>query len=77
LKAWHVGGKSYIDIDDAVEAVVCLVGDRERAIYASTHDKAHEMIYKEARVDLLHMEEGDTHDFMGALITVENIDFGF
>jgi hypothetical protein len=77
LKAWHVGGKSYIDIDDAVEVVVSLVGDHERAIYESTHKDANEMIFKEARADLLHMVEGDTHDFMGILITVENIPFGF
>ncbi len=77
MKAWHIGGKSYIDIDDAVHAVVSLVGNRERAIYASTHKDADVMIFKEARVDLLHMDEGVTHDFMGVIVTIENIPFGF
>ena len=77
LKAWRIGGRPYIDIDDAVEAVVSLVGDRERAIYESTHKDGHVMIFKEARVDMLHMDEGGTHDFMGVIITIENIPFGF
>jgi hypothetical protein len=77
LKAWHIGGKSYIDIDDAVEAVVSLVGNRERAIYESTHKDAHVMIFKEARIDLLRMVDGDIHDFMGVIITIENVPLGF
>ena len=77
MKAWRIGGRAYIDIDDAVEAVVSLVGERERAIYESTHKDGHVMIYKEARVALLHMVQGDMHDFMGVLITIEKIPFGF
>jgi hypothetical protein len=77
LKAWRIGGRPYIDIDDAVEAVVSLVGERERAIYESTHKDGHVMIFKEARVDLLHMVEGDMHDFMGVIVTIENGPFGF
>lgn len=73
MKAWYVGGKAYIDIDDAVEVVVNLVGDREMAIYKSAHDDSHVMIFKEARADLQHMSEGDVHDFMGVLITAGNI----
>jgi len=73
LKVWNVGGKAYIDIDDAVEAVVGLVGDREKAIYKSNRDDWEVMIYKEARADLKHMKEGDEHDFMGVLITIGNM----
>jgi len=77
LKVWNVGGKPYIDIDDAVEVVVGLVGDRELEIYKTNRDDWKVMIYKEARVDLMHMEEGDVHDFMGVLITIGNIPFDF
>ncbi len=77
MKVWYVGGQAYIDIDDAVEATVSLVGDREMAIYKSTHDDAHIMIFKEARADLQHLDEGYTHDFMGVIITVGNINFDF
>ncbi len=73
FKVWYIGSKAYIDIDDAVEAVVTLVGDRERASCKSVHDDAHVMIFKEARADLQHMDEGDTRDFMGVLVTVGNI----
>jgi len=73
LKVWNVGGKAYIDIDDAVEAVVGLVGDREMAIYKANRDDWKVMIYKEARSDLKHMKEGDEHDFMGVLITIGNL----
>ena len=41
MKVWYVGGQAYIDIDDAVEATVSLVGDREMAIYKSTHVTTH------------------------------------
>jgi len=75
LKIWNVGGKSYIDIDDAVEAVVGLVGDREMALYKANRDNWKVMIYKEARVDLKHMEEGDELDFMGVRITIGNMPF--
>jgi len=70
LKVWNVGGKAYIDIDDAVEAVVRLVGDREMALYKTNHDDWKVMIYKDARADLNHMKEGYEHDFMGVLITI-------
>ena len=75
MKVWYVGGQAYIDIDDAVEVTVSLVGDREMAIYKSTHDDAHSMIYKEARLELQHMDKGDELDFMGVMITVGNINF--
>ena len=73
MKVWNVGGKAYIDIDDAVEAVVGLVGDREMAIYKTNRDDWNAMIYKEARADLKHMKEGDVHDFMGVLISTGNL----
>ena len=73
MKVWNVGGKAYIDIDDAVEAVVGLVGDREMAIYKTNRDDWEVMICKEARADLKHMEEGDKHNFMGVLITIGNV----
>jgi hypothetical protein len=73
LKVWNIGGKAYIDIDDAVEIVVGLVGDREMTTYKTAHDDWETMIYKEARADLKHMQAGDEHDFMGVLITVGNM----
>jgi hypothetical protein len=73
LKVWYVGGEAYNNIDDAVEAVVGLVGDREMALYIIARDDWETMIYKEARVVLKHMEEGDVHDFMGVLITIGNM----
>ena len=75
LKVWHVGGKAFIDIDDAVEMVVGLVGDRALAIYKTNRDNWKVMIYKEARAALKHMEEGEVHDFMGVLITLGNMSF--
>ncbi len=69
MRAWYVGGQAYIDIDDAVEAVVRLVEDREMAIYTSTHGGRHAMIFQEARAVLQYMSDGDVHDFMGVLIT--------
>ena len=57
MGVWNVGGKAYIDIDDAVEAVVGLVGDREMNIYKTNRDDRKVMIYKEARLDLKHVEE--------------------
>ena len=73
MKVWNVGGKAYIDIDDAVEAVVGLVGDRQMAIYKTNRDNSKVMIFKEARANLKHMKEGDEHDFMGVLITTGNM----
>ena len=73
MKVWNVGGKAYINIDDAVEVVVGLVGDREKAIYKTNRDDWEVMIYKEAQADLKHMQEVDEHDFMGVLVTVDNI----
>jgi hypothetical protein len=70
LNVWYVGGKAYIDIDDAVEVVVGLVGEREMAIYKINRDDWEVMIYKEARTDLMHMEQGDELDFMGVPITI-------
>ena len=75
LKVWHVGGKAFIDIDDAVEMVVVLVGEHALPIYKTNRDNWNVMIYKEARAALKHMEEGDTHDFMGVLITIGNMSF--
>jgi len=75
LKVWNVGGKAFIDIDDAVEVVVGLVGDRELEIYKTNRDNWKVMIYKEARAALKHMKDGDVHDFMGVLITIGNLSF--
>jgi hypothetical protein len=75
FKVWYVGGKAYIDIDDAVEAVLSLVGEREMAIYKSACDDAHVKIFKEARLSLQHMSEGDEEDFMGVFITAGTISF--
>jgi predicted oxidoreductase len=77
LKAWYVGGKPYIDIDDAALTVVSLVGDREREIYNSTHDDPQVRILKEARLALQDMCDGDVHDFMGVIVTIENLPWGF
>ena len=77
LKVWYVGGKAYIDIDDAVELVVGLVGDREREIYKTNRDNWEVMMYKEARAALKHMKEGEVHDFMGVLITIGNLSLDF
>jgi hypothetical protein len=73
MKVWYIGRETYFDIDDAVEAVVSLVGDREREIHKFTHADSDIMIFKEARATLQHMCEGDVHDFMGVLITTGNI----
>jgi hypothetical protein len=75
LNAWYVNGNAYMYIDDAVKAVVSLIGERELAIYGSEHVNANVMLSKEARAVLLDMAEGDVHDFMGVLITIENIPF--
>jgi hypothetical protein len=77
LKVWYTGGKAYIDIDDAVEVVVGSVGDRELEIYKTNRDDWEAMIYKETRVDLMHMQEGDLRDFMDLMITVRNLSIGF
>lgn len=77
MKAWYVGGTPYIDIDDAALVVVSSVGERERAIYESSHDDPQVRILKEARADLQHMSEGDVHDFMGVIITIGSVPFGF
>ena len=70
MKVWNVGGNAYINIDDAVEVVVGLVGDEEMEIYKTNRDDWKAMIYKEARAALKHMQEGDTEDFMGVIITI-------
>ena len=77
LKVWNVGGKAFIDIDDAVETVVGLVGDRALAIYKTNRDNWDEMICKEAQEALKHMEDGDVLDFMGVRITIGNMSFDF
>jgi len=76
LKVWYIGGKAYIDIDDAVEVVVGLAGASEVAEYAAAHYDWQAMIYKEARADLKHMQENDEHNFMGVLISAGNMLFG-
>jgi hypothetical protein len=73
MKVWYVYGKAYVDIDDAVDAVVGSVGDREMAVYKPTRDDWETMIHKEARATLKHMDEVDQHDFMGVLITSGNM----
>lgn len=76
MKVWYIGGKAYIDIDDAVEMVVGLVGDSEMAVYKAGRDDWQTMIYKEARASLKDMEENDEHDFMGVLISAGKLPFG-
>jgi len=76
LKVWIIGGKAYIDIDDAVEMVVGLVGASEMAEYAAAHDDWQTMIYKEARADLKHMEENDELNFMGVLVSAGKLSIG-
>ena len=60
----NVGGKAYIDIDEAIEAVVGLVGERCMAIYKSNRDDWEVMIRKEARADLRRMTQGSELNFM-------------
>lgn len=69
MKVWNVGGKIYLDIDDAAEAVVGLVDDRMLKIYKTNRDDWEAMIRKEVRADLKYMQEGVHHNFMGVLIT--------
>jgi len=76
-KVWNVGGEPFTDVDDAVEAVAGLVGNREMAIYKTNHDDWKEMVYKEIRADLMRMDEGDIHNFMGVPITLANMSFEF
>jgi hypothetical protein len=72
LIVWHIGGKAYVDIDDAVQMVVGLVGDDELEAYKESTANWKTMIYKQARADLKQMKANDVHDFLGVIISAVN-----